>query len=77
MATQSTTTRAATVKELAQARVDAPTGRLKEGGAQRAAAIVSEGIQEPRERSASAAQVPMRRESNLGNCACDRVPICK
>eukprot|EP00965_Chrysotila_dentata_P039997 1328585-Pleurochrysis_carterae.AAC.1 len=41
-------------------------------GAQRSGAIVSESIQEPRERSASAPQVRMRCDAKTANGACER-----
>eukprot|EP00965_Chrysotila_dentata_P258062 6213085-Pleurochrysis_carterae.AAC.2 len=50
----------------------APGRWFEEKGAHGAAAAIASCIQELGERSASAPQVRMRRESNLGNCECKR-----
>eukprot|EP00965_Chrysotila_dentata_P057817 1917184-Pleurochrysis_carterae.AAC.1 len=59
------------VGERAQARgLGAPTGRLKEGSAHSAGAAIVSGFYELGERSASAPQVCIRRDSKTANRAC-------
>eukprot|EP00965_Chrysotila_dentata_P238223 6202371-Pleurochrysis_carterae.AAC.1 len=49
----------------------AATGWLRVGGAQARLAMRAAGTPERRERSASAPQVRMQCDCNLGNCACE------